>query len=78
MLTAELSTLLRRTAMVRHPRARVAGLTGHDWIEFLDDDRHRFSEGVGKCLVTAPYARVESVDLEALLSLCETWVRRNA
>jgi hypothetical protein len=77
-LTAELSTLLRRAAMVRHPRAQVAGLTGHDWLEFLDDDGHRFSEGAGKCLVTAPYAQAESVDLEALLSLCEKWMRRNA
>jgi hypothetical protein len=78
VLTAELSKLLRRAAMVRHPRARVAGLTGDDWLAFLDDDEHRFSEGVGTCLVSAPYARAANVDLEALLVLCEKWVRRHA
>jgi len=78
VLTAELATLLRRAAMNRHPRAQVAGLTGRDWLEFLDNDTHHFTEGVGACLVTAPYARVQAVDLDALLALCETWVRRNA
>jgi len=78
VLTAELATLLRRAAMNRHPRARVAGLTGRDWLEFLDNDTHQFTEGVGACLVTAPYARAQAVDLDALLALCETWVRRNA
>ncbi len=78
VLGAELSTLMRRAALIRHPRARVAGLTGRAWLEFLDDDAHRFSEGVGRSLVSAPYARAQSVDVEALLSLCEQWLRRNA
>lgn len=80
VLTAELATLVRRAAMNRHPRAQVAGLTGHDWLKFLDgdDDDHCFTDGVGACLATAPYARGSTVDLGALLTLCETWVRRNA
>jgi hypothetical protein len=78
VLTAELATILRRAAMSRHPRAQVAGLTGRDWLEFLDDDRRQFTAGVGACLTTAPYARGHTVDLDALLTLCETWVRRNA
>lgn len=78
VLTAELATILRRAAMSRHPRAQVAGLTGRDWLEFLDDDAHQFTEGVGRCLATAPYARDEAVDLDALLALCQRWVRRNA
>ncbi len=80
VLTAELAILLRRAAMNRHPRAQVAGLTGHDWLKFLDgdDDGHCFTDGVGAGLATAPYARGSTVDLGALLTLCETWVRRNA
>lgn len=78
VIAVELSTLLRRAAMIRHPRARVAGLTGDAWLEFLDDDEHRFSEGVGSALVSAPYARAQSVDAQALLALCESWMRRNA
>jgi hypothetical protein len=78
VLTAELATLLRRAAMNRHPRAQVAGLTGRDWLEFLDDDRHQFTKGIGAWLATAPYARAQTVDFDALFALCETWVRRNA
>jgi hypothetical protein len=80
VLTAELAILLRRAAMNRHPRAQVAGLTGHDWLKFLDgdDDGHCFTDGVGACLATAPYARGSTVDLGALLTLCERWVRRKA
>jgi hypothetical protein len=77
-LTAELATLLRRAAMSRHPREQVAGLTGRAWLEFLDDEARQFSNGVGRCLVTAPYRRGESVDFPALLKLCESWLRRNA
>ena len=77
VITAEVATVLRRAAMSRHPRQQVAGLTGRAWLEFLDDDSHRFTEGVGRCLATAPFARDEPVDLDALLALCETWVRRN-
>ncbi len=80
VLTAELAILLRRAAMNRHPRARVAGLTGHDWLKFLDgdDDGHCFTHGVGACLATAPYARESTVDMGALLALCEAWIRLNA
>ena len=56
----------------------MAGLTGSEWLEFLDDDAHRFTRGAGRVLASAPYARAEPVDLEALLSLCESWMRRNA
>ncbi len=59
-VTAEVATLLRRAAMNRNPRTQVAGLTGGNWLAFLDDDAHHFTEGVGKCLATAPYARAES------------------
>jgi hypothetical protein len=77
-LTAELAITVRRAALNRHPREQVAGLTGQAWLAFLDDDEHPFSDGVGKCLATAPYARGEMVDLDALLTLCESWVKRNA
>jgi hypothetical protein len=77
VLTAELATIVRRAAMSRHPRHQVAGLTGRKWLEFLDDGSHQFTEGVGRCLASAPYARNEGVDLDALLTLCEAWVRRN-
>lgn len=77
-LVGELATLVRRTAMIRHPRGLVAGLTGRDWLEFLDDDEHHFTRGDGASLASAPYARGEPVNFDALLAVCERWVRRHA
>lgn len=80
VLAADLAILLRRAAMNRHPRAQVAGLTGNDWLNFLDgdDNSRRFTNGVGACLATAPYARQSTVDMDALLALCEAWIGHNA
>jgi hypothetical protein len=77
VLVGELATLVRRAAMIRYPRTRVAGLTGRAWLEFLDDDEHHFTQGAGACLASAPYARSEPVNLDALLAICERWVRRH-
>lgn len=35
--SAEIATLLKRTALAAYPRDRVASLAGHDWVEFLRD-----------------------------------------
>jgi len=78
VLVGELATLVRRAAMIRHQRSRVAGLTGREWLEFLDDDEHHFTRGDGACLASAPYARSEPVNFDALLAICERWVRRHA
>jgi len=78
VLVGELATLVRRAAMIRHQRSRVAGLTGREWLEFLDDDEHHFTRGDGACLASAPYARSEPVNFDALLVICERWVRRHA
>lgn len=78
VLVGELATLVRRAAMIRHQRSRVAGLTGREWLEFLDDDEHHFTQGDGACLASAPYARSEPVNFDALLAICERWVRRHA
>ncbi len=51
----ELSALLRRAALAG--AAARAGLTGEDWLRFLDgDDPARpFSRGPGRALLSAPY-----------------------
>lgn len=78
VLVAELATLVRRAAMIRHPRDRVAGLTGLDWLAFLDDDQHHFTRGAGASLASAPYTGREPGNLDALLAVCESWIRKNA
>jgi hypothetical protein len=77
---AELSMLLRRVAISTHPEDEVAGLTGKSWLQFLDQSMpdHPFSQGAGQCLATAQYqpAMPDNIDLDAVFSLCEQWIKK--
>ncbi len=77
---AEVSALLRRLALTRYPREQVAGLTGEEWLAFLD--RHggdgRFRQGPGRALIEAPYAPAGRIDRQALLELAESWILHNS
>ncbi|MBI1195228.1 MAG: DUF4381 family protein [Gammaproteobacteria bacterium] len=78
--TGQLSVLLRRVAISRFPRQEVAGLTGQDWLAFLDrtlDGGDAFRAGAGRVLIHGPYRRNETpVDPTDLTALCERWIRR--
>ena len=73
-LGAEVSELLRRTMLAYAPRAEVAGLTGDEWLAWLDRDldEPRFREGAGRSLLELPYRNPESVaedvDIDGLLA----------
>jgi hypothetical protein len=79
---ARLSVLLRRLALMRFPRERVAALTGNAWLRFLDESggNGRFVDGPGRVLGTGPYQRSLPSDLDAagLVALVREWVTRNA
>lgn len=74
----ETALLLRRAALSAYPREEVAGLTGEDWLRFLDRQMKgsRFSEGPGRLLLDHPYRRHSDADLRELLSLCREWAKR--
>jgi len=76
-LAMELSALLRRTAIALHADddARIAGLSGDDWLHWLDAqwDEHGFSEGCGRAVLDAPYQRHGQVDMASLLQLVRRW-----
>ena len=79
-LAKELSTLMRRAAITADERRRVAGLTGEEWLAWLDRglDGRPFSEGPGRCLAEAPYrsdAEEQVVDAMALLGTCRARLR---
>ena len=81
-LARALSRLLRQAAISHFSRQDSAGLSGQAWLEFLDlpfADRP-FSEGIGRCLLDAPYrpaSQVEpQIDGAALLSLCRRWLKK--
>lgn len=73
LLGSQLSELLRRTMLAYVPRDRVAGLTGEDWLDFLDRDLDRpiFRDGDGRPLVEWPYRdpgfQADESDVAALL-----------
>jgi hypothetical protein len=71
-----ISMLLRRLALSRHPRAQVAGLTGERWLQFLDENLpdQPFTQGTGRILIDAPYKPAADVDMHALFSLCRNWI----
>ena len=77
---ADISTLLRRVALRRHARAKVASLTGSDWLRFLDatGGAGGFENGVGQILESGPYQpALNDVPAEELLLLARRWISKN-
>jgi len=75
----QISNWLRRVTISITPREQSAGLTGQAWLEYLDRsvDGQPFSQGLGQCLAEAPFRKTapEDLDLDALISLCELWLK---
>ena len=79
---AGLSTLLRRVALLTHPREQVAALSGEAWLAFLDatGGDGGFREGPGRALVQAPYAPLRATtpgEPAAVLETARRWLWRN-
>ena len=78
-LPAQLALLLRRTALAAFPREQVAPLAGPSWLAFLDrtGNATEFSEGVGRWLASAPYARavLDGTQRTQLVALVQRWIR---
>ncbi len=78
-MVAELSMLLRRVAISVSPRVKSAGLTGTQWLSFLDSTvkDSPFSSGIGQLLTEAPYRKMAVTEQERsqLISLCENWLK---
>lgn len=76
----DLSTLLRRTAISTDSRSEVAGLRGQAWLDYLDRSLpdQPFGQGIGRCLADAHYRPTvpANIDIEALFSLCERWLKQ--
>lgn len=78
-LAADLSRLLRRVAITLCPDPEVAGLTGKDWLAWLDAqiDSNDFTTGEGRFLEDGAYRpAAELQNAEALLTLVEKWLKQ--
>jgi hypothetical protein len=80
---AELSELLRRIAMARLGRNACAGLTGGDWLQWLQDNdpqNYTWTEQ-GALLLDLPYAPPGSASAErrqlmGLIDAAQNWIAR--
>lgn len=82
-LAKSLSALLRRTGISYYPKANIAGLTGNDWLIYLDktntdkSKNTKFQSDIGQILLSAPYLPNDTklkFDEAALIELCESWL----
>ncbi|MEP2029561.1 MAG: DUF4381 domain-containing protein [Paracoccaceae bacterium] len=73
-----IATLLRRTALGAFPRATVAGLTGEDWLSFLDKSLGQplfVGTEAGRVLTKAPYAGGSPI--EGLQTAARIWIKKH-
>ena len=81
MLVTSISVWLRRVSLTFYPRREVAGLTGQDWLEFLDKQfgkskqSLRFNHAAGLAIINAPYQNNSDIDAHSLLELCHSWLQ---
>lgn len=78
----QLSQILRRTALTAYPREQVAGLTGTEWLHFLDASspeaiKGQFFSEHGRLLVNHYRPLDSGLDVEPLQALALTWVRQH-
>ena len=72
----QISSLLRRMAILRFGRQESASLTGIAWLELLDSawPRDDFSRGAGVLLEDAPYRKQSESSNSELFSLTAAWL----
>lgn len=60
----ELNVLLKRTALAAWPRTEIAGLSGEQWLGFLDrtGGTNSFSQGPGRLLPNVSYAKPQALN----------------
>ena len=75
---AEVSALLRRAMLAYAPRQNVAGLTGEEWLAWLDRDlaHPQFVAGPGRALIELPYRNPASDTIDADVYALVTAVRQ--
>ena len=77
---AGLPTLLKRVALSAYPRTEVAGLTGDDWIAFLNREAPRcFDEAAARELLHLSYAPESAPESDGetsdrLTDACRRWI----
>jgi hypothetical protein len=81
---AELATLIKRVALSVYPRARVASLTGEQWLTFLDQTGRTdaFTKGSGRWIARLAYepqliASLADTERRDLIAAVRDWIIRH-
>lgn len=76
-LLANLSTLLRRTAMTYQGRQATASLTGDDWISQLHrlSGENCFTPEQAQLLIDGQFRRELEFDADDLFNSCQRWIK---
>lgn len=77
LVSAQISDILRRMALVYFPREEIAGLQGELWLDFLNKSGKglNFNE-VRECLLLLPYQPEQAADLSPLFVCAKSWVKQ--
>jgi Domain of unknown function (DUF4381) len=80
----DLNRLLKETALSVYSRTQVAGLSGEEWLGFLDHScmKANFTDLPGKLLGNSAYMDKEKMSIpmdqwDQLLKEAETWIRKH-
>lgn len=76
---AAITLLLKRVALVYHPRLEVAGLHGDAWLQFLKKTSRRLDaeiEATGQILREAPFNPQADHQLEPLFLMARRWIKQ--
>lgn len=75
---AEAAAILRRSALAAFPRAQVAGLTGPDWIAFLEvTGKDAIDPAIAEELTHLVYAAPQLPLSKGLRTTIEVWLRNH-
>lgn len=77
LISAKISELLRRVALVYFPRKDVASLQGESWITFLNSTGKSINfNSVRECLVELPYQQQAQANIKPLLTRARAWIKQ--
>jgi hypothetical protein len=77
VISAQISDLLRRVALVYFPREEVASLHGEDWLVFLNKTAKDINfNPVQSLLLDAPFKPAQNLDLNPLIIKAELWIKQ--
>ncbi len=81
----KLPALLKRTALSAYPREIVAGLSGEDWLFFLNSKVHKpsFSQDTFNTLnqvsyTTGDLSEINNDAVNALVDACRSWIKHHS